>query len=338
MPSKALFACLAGLFLCGCQAASGLDPLEARLEKLRSRWHVPGMSAAIVQEGRVIWSHGFGSADVENKTPATPETVYHLASLTKPFAATVLLQLVEEGRLNLDAPVSEFGIELAGEGVVRVRHLLNHTSEGVPGEKFRYSGNRFALLDKVIDGVTGRGFAAELQHRILDPLELENTCPNPLNPPACKAAGRDPTVYLPRLAAAYDLQGKPLNHPTYFVTAAGLVSTVADVAKFSEALDDGRLLRPESLALAYTPETGGDGKPLAYGLGWFVQPRESGPIVWHYGWGVGNSTLIIKAPHRKLTFILLGNSEGLSRKFDMGRDNNVLRSPFARAFIEALGL
>src|SRR6187549_3581284 len=125
---------------------------EKRLEQLREESSIPGMAAAVARGDRIIWQRGFGYADVEHRIPATPRTSFHLASLTKPFAATVLMRLVEEGKLSLDAPVSTFGIDLSSPGTIRVRHLLSHTSEGHPGAEFRYNGDRFALLDKVIFG------------------------------------------------------------------------------------------------------------------------------------------------------------------------------------------
>lgn len=313
--------------------------LEAGLERLRARWKVPGMAAGVARNGQIVWMKGFGYGDLEARQPVTPDTVFHLASLTKPFAAVVLLQLVESGQLDLDAPVASFGIDLKADGVIRVRHLLTHTSEGVPGDVYRYSGNRFAELDKVLRGVTQKSFAQLVGERVLTPLELTNTSPNPLNPDACKAAGRDADVFLKRSARGYAFDGKtPVEYPKHFVTAAGLVSTVGDLLRFSVALDDDRLLRPETRQMAFSPARSSKGKTLPYGLGWFIQERNGVKLIWHYGWDRANSTLIVKVPERDTTFVLLGNSEALSRKFDLGRDEEVTRSPFAREFLRSIGL
>lgn len=320
-------------------AAPNVQELQSRLEALRVRWDIPGMSAAIAQDGAILWARGFGYADVAAHRPATPDTVYHLASLTKPFAAVVLLQLVHEERLNLDAPVSEFGVQLNSEGVIRVRHLLSHTSEGVPGETYRYNGTRFGQLDKILTGVTGQSFATEVTRRILQPLALTNTCPNPHSPDACREAGRDAVEFAHRLAQGYEPDGvSPVDYQRHFVTAAGLVSTVGDMIRFSAALDDGRLLPVEMRRIAYAPAVTSTGKSLPYGIGWFVQDRRGVQVLWHYGWWVGGSSLIVKIPDRGLTFVLLANSDGLSRKFGLGRDNDVRRSPFARAFLDAYEL
>lgn len=152
--------------------------LEVQLESIRQELKIPALSAAIVKDQRVVWAKGFGFADLENKVPASEHTPYHLASLTKTFASTILMQLVQEGRVKLDDPVSKYGINLESEGVIRVRHLLSHTSEGNPGEQYRYNGNRFAELDKVVQRASGKSFGELLIANILDPLGMTETAPN----------------------------------------------------------------------------------------------------------------------------------------------------------------
>lgn len=152
--------------------------LEQRLDSIRQQLKIPAMSCAIVKDQRIVWAKGFGYADVENKIPATEHTSYHLASLTKTFASTILMQLVQEGKVQLEDPVSKYGILLESEGVIRVKHLFSHTSEGNPGENYSYNGNRFAELDKVIQKATGKSFGELLIANILDPLDLKETAPN----------------------------------------------------------------------------------------------------------------------------------------------------------------
>src|ERR1044072_5827679 len=158
--------------------AERIARLETLLENIRQELKIPAYSAAIVKDQKVLWAKGFGYADVENKIPATEHTPYHLASLTKTFASTILMQLVQEGKIKLDDPVSKYGITLESAGIIRVRHLLSHTSEGNPGEQYRYNGNRFSELDKVIQGATGKSFGELLIANILEPLGMNETAPN----------------------------------------------------------------------------------------------------------------------------------------------------------------
>jgi CubicO group peptidase (beta-lactamase class C family) len=141
-------------------------------------------------------------------------------------------------------------------------------------------------------GVTQKSFAQLVSERVLTPLELTNTSPNPLKPEACKAAGRDADLFLRRSARGYAFDGKtPVEYPRHFVTAAGLVSTVGDMLRFSRALDNDRLLRPETRRTAFAPARTAKGKPLPYGLGWFIQELNGVKLIWHYG--------RVDAEHRK---------------------------------------
>jgi len=152
--------------------------LENSLEALRQDLKIPALSAAVVKDQKVLWARGFGYADVERKIPATEHTPYHLASLTKTFASTVVMRLVQEGKISLDDPVSKYGINLEANGVIRVKHLLSHTSEGTPGEHYSYNGNRFGELDKVIERAAGKSFGELLIADILEPLGMSETAPN----------------------------------------------------------------------------------------------------------------------------------------------------------------
>src|SRR5687768_6892295 len=162
----------------GSSISARVARLETQLESLRQELKIPAYSAAIVKDQKVIWAKGFGYADLENKIPATEHTPYHLASLTKTFGSTILMQLVQDGKIKLDDPVSRYGITLESDGVIRVRHLLSHTSEGNPGERYSYNGNRFAELDKVVQRASGKSFGELLIANILEPLGMDETAPN----------------------------------------------------------------------------------------------------------------------------------------------------------------
>jgi CubicO group peptidase (beta-lactamase class C family) len=186
--------------------AKRLARLEALLEAIRQELKIPAYSAAVVKDQKVIWARGFGYADLERKVPATEHTAYHLASLTKTFASTVLMKLVQDGKVKLDDPVSKYGITLESDGVIRVRHLLSHTSEGNPGERYSYNGNRFGELDKVIQKATGKSFAELLIADILEPLGMSETAPSmPEEPDTKPPGGGDPKAEAEVKAALTDL-------------------------------------------------------------------------------------------------------------------------------------
>ena len=109
-------------------SVGSLPDAERELESLRARSRIPGMSAAIAEGDRVIWARGFGIANTERGIQAGPDTIYPLASLTKPYGSTVILQLVQDDLVRLDDPASKYGIEMERSAPVTIRHLLSHTS------------------------------------------------------------------------------------------------------------------------------------------------------------------------------------------------------------------
>jgi len=314
-----------------------LTGFAARLDTLRVGLRVPGMAAAMGRDGAVIWTQGFGQADVDAGRPATGRTPFHLASLTKPFAATILMQLVEQGLVGLDDPVSRYGVELSSPGTIRVRHLLTHTSEGIPGSAYAYSGNRFAYLDQVIERASGRTFASLLQERILGPLGLGDTAPNPRAEQAFAVTGMDRAGFEARMAAGYALQGgriTRLEHPDYFGVSAGLVASAEDMVRFSLAVDEGRFLEAGTWSQVFTPALSNSGATLPYGLGWFILEHEGVVLQWHYGHWTTNSSLIVRVPEERLTFVVVANTPQVSAAYGLGGDNDVLRSDVARLFVD----
>jgi CubicO group peptidase (beta-lactamase class C family) len=328
---------------------STLGEFELQLEALRVRLAIPGMSAAIAHDGDIIWAAGFGHADSERGVPADTHSVYQLASLTKPYAATVALQLVDEGLLDLDAPLNELGVEMDGGDAIRVWHVLSHTTTSPPGTAYRYDAWLYGELGTVIAGVTGRPFSVELAERVIRPLGLRHTGPNPHDARGALAeSGLDSSVIKGNLVTGYarawgrrmwptGLLGpmRPMDHPTAFHSSAGLVASAPDVARFSMALDEGRLLSDSLQARAWSPIVTQAGDTLPHGLGWFVQDHDGVRLLWYYGHWFGSSSLIVKVPERRLTFVVLANSDGLSRWRSLGDHGDVLRSPAARLFLAA---
>jgi len=333
---------------------AALIQFEQELEHLRQTLKIPGMSAAVVQDQQVLWAKGFGFADRENQVEADPDTPYHLASVTKPIAATQLMQLVEDGRLSLDDPVAKFGVDVESQGEVLVRHLLTHTSSGSPGKKHIYDGNRYALLGAVIEGVSGESISKQLSENILQPTEMNSTAPNPIPwwgdnmkvgweafkslTGIGKAYGSFPNVYA-GLAKPYqfdqDFNIIDGSYEIYFSPAAGLLASVIDLAKFDIALDQNVLLSPEIKETMFEPavSTYRNSTDLKYGLGWYTQCYNSTRMIWHAGrWPPSVSALYVKFPDEDLTFIILANTDNLSTPFRCLGNGDVLCSTLALNF------
>ncbi len=304
-----------------------LVALEADLSEMYENLRMAGMAAGILRGRELMWFKGYGFADLAEKTPVTRDTPFHLASLTKTFASTLLMQLVEQGKLDLDTPAATFGIDLKSRGTITVRHLFSHTSGGKPGGRYRYDGSRFGQLDRVLKQITGRSFKANLDEIVIRPLDLKNT-------------GDMNDALETKLASPYQLSKSgalvPGKYPTSFGSSAGLVASVSDYAMYIVGLKENRFLRPQTQALAFTPSKSNSGRDLPYGLGWFVETIEGTKVIWHYGYWDSISTLVLMVPEKDLTFLAFANSDALSRGFDLGR-GRIIKSPAGLVFLENFG-
>jgi CubicO group peptidase (beta-lactamase class C family) len=324
--------------------AQSLATFERELDALRQELKIPGLSAAVVKDGELVWARGLGFADVENRILAAAETPYHLASVTKPFAALVIMQLVQDGKLSLDDPVSRYGVTLPEGDAVTVRHLMSHTSAGTPGARFRYDGARYGLLSQVVLAATGRSLQDWLFERILSPLGMDDTAPAP--PTTCAGLPFAPAcerVYA-AIARPYLLDGElnpvPGFYQDSFNAGAGLVSTVVDLARFDAALDANTLVTAATKEQMFRPTVSTSGQKLPYGLGWFTQSYRGTRLIWHTGYSPpSTSALFLKLPEQGLTFVVLANTDGLSRPFGAAMGGgDVLGSLVAVTFYKHLVL
>jgi CubicO group peptidase (beta-lactamase class C family) len=331
-----------------------LDRFERQVNGLRALLKIPGMSAAIVKDQKVLWAKGFGFADLENRIPVTPDTVFHLASITKTFAATLILQLVDQGKLDLDEPMSRYSGDFKDDSV-KIKHLLSHTSQGTPGERFQYSGNRYGNLKAVIEKKHGKPFLKVAVETFFDPLGMSSTVP--YHHVVADAEKWRPSLgqghldrykhNLSRLSPGYTLYGDheiipvPYPLPGYVGASAGFLSTVLDMAKYDAAIDRHVFLKKETQEKAWTAFVSNSAKRLPYGLGWFVMDYHGLKLTWHTGhWGTGFSALYLKVPEKNVTLVLLANSEALiDHQYRIGQlmvddvVNNVFAANFLRLFV-----
>ena len=319
--------------------------LERYLEGLRGQLGIPGLSAVLVQDGRVVWEHGFGLQDVGSRVAASVDTPYPIASVTKTFTSVLLLRCVERGTLDLDEPIRRYTTAIP-EPTATVRHVLTHMSAGTPGAQFRYDGDRYSALTAVVEACWGAPYRLVLAREILDRLGMQDSVPgHDLENAEPGVAGLfDPRALdrylrtLSRIAQPYvtDSKGRAAKSsfpPRAINASAGLVSTARDLAIYDRGLSEHLLLRAETQEQAWTPARTTAGQPIPYGLGWFVQSIDGERVVWHYGlWGRAFSSLLLKVPSRRVTLILVANSDGLSAAFPLAA-GDVRVSPFAATFL-----
>ena len=326
------------------QAAASLkfSLFDRYLESLRQQAGIPGLSAVIVQERRIVWERVAGSANVEESIPVLPITTFVVGDLTQTFAAVLLMQCVERGTLGLNESMRRW-TPLIPDASATVRQVLLHISE--PPNLFKYNPSRYATLAQVIEGCGQQPYRKLLAEEILDPLGMIDSVPgqdlgNPLSPARTLFEEEKLQQYssaLRRVAVPYklDKRGRPTRTeytPTGINAAIGLVTTARDLSRFDAALDDFQLLLPETVAFTRTNAVAGT-VTLPVGYGWFVQQFEGRQVVWRFA-AVPDaySSLIVKIPEREVTLILLANSEGLSAPFAL-EQGDVTTSLFARLFL-----
>ncbi len=344
-----------------------IQTFQDEIDRLRKDNGIPGMSVAVIKDQQIVFAKGFGLADIENRILATADTPFNIASLSKPFAAAILMKLVEKGRLDLDTAIAdtlkntdftysvgtfhgytnvcrkikEFSRDPNFEYAfllknyrcdresITIRHHFTHTAQGKPGENYRYNGFLFGFLSLVAEEVSGKPYPALLVDHIIAPLEMTNTIPSTTEEHRDRILAKRAKYY----RVGFGGEFKPSSYPVTLSSSAGIVTTVQDMAKFDVAMDRNLIVSADSKAKMFSETISNMGKPLPYGLGWFVQEHAGAKLVWHYGWAPkAYSSLILKVPEKDVTFILFANSEGASADYHLGR-GDVLRSPFAVSFL-----
>jgi CubicO group peptidase (beta-lactamase class C family) len=309
------------------------------VESLRSQAGIPGLAAVIVDNTDIIWERAFGKQDIARSIATRTDTPFHLDDLTQVWTATLVLRCVEEGRLSLDDPIGQYA-PASSEPNATLRQLLTFTT-GPPGNLvFAYNPNRLDPLQFAVQACTGVSFRESLANQ-LDLLAMVDSVPGPdvihLMPAADgfpdPAAVARYTSVLARLATPY--AGSSVSHysATTLTPESGLISTVLDMAQFFLGLWQGVLLRPDTIAVAWSPPLSGTGQPLPHGIGWFVQSYNGQTVVWQFGAGDnGSSSMAVSLPGRGLTLLMLANSTGLVKPFPLA-GGDLTTSPFGRLFL-----
>jgi CubicO group peptidase (beta-lactamase class C family) len=297
----------------------------------------PGASVVVIHDGQVALQRAYGLADLDQRAPATPESSYRLASLTKQFTATAILLLVQDGKLRLDDRVVDV---LPGFPPylreVRIQHLLQHTS-GIwdyedfvpaaqtvqvkdrdvldllsrtertyfpPGTAVRYSNSGYAVLALVVQHVSGMSFARFLHERVFVPSGMPST-----------VAHEEGVSTVPRRAYGYAVgpQGfipRDQSNTSAVLGDGGIYTSVVDLVAWDRALDSHGLVSAQTQTLAWTPPTLPDGKASTYGFGWFVDEDGGRKRLSHHGETCGFTNAIVKYPEQRLTVIVLTNRAG----------------------------
>jgi CubicO group peptidase (beta-lactamase class C family) len=283
-----------------------------------------------------VWVKGYGYADLENKSPAKAESAYRLASVTKPMTALAILQLVEKGKINLDAEVQTYVPYFPKKPwPITVRQVLGHlggishyknpanelhikehrsTREAIaifenfdlvaePGTRYSYSSYGYNLLGAIIEAASGMSYGDYMKQNIWQPLGMTNTRMD------------DPLEVIPNRVRGYQLvNGQVKNSELIDISsrfaAGGTRSTVPDLLKFAKGIIDGRVLKSDTMETMATSMSTRAGRLTNYGMGWETSPYNGRYIITHSGGQQETRTLLYILPTRKLALAVAVNFEG----------------------------
>ena len=317
-----------------------------KLDKLISAYAEYGQfngSVLVAEKGKVIYKKGFGLADMEWNIPNQPDTKHRLGSITKQFTSMLIMQLVEQGKLKLDVPISTYLPDYPRKNgnVITIHQLLTHSSgipnmtsfpgflknvsrnaysplqlvnmsadstlQFKPGERFAYSNSGYLLLGYIIEKVTGRSYEQLLQENIFTPLKMNNT-------------GYDHhETLLKNRARGYEKNGRRYVNADFIdmsvpYAAGALYSTVEDLYLWDQALYGNQLLRKENMDLLFAKHIPSGGGHYGYGWGMGEMPlgntAERIETIGHGGGINGFNTQLTRIPSDKSFIVLLNNTGG----------------------------
>jgi serine beta-lactamase-like protein LACTB len=305
------------------------------LRDVLAKERIPGISAAVAIDGRIVWAEGFGFADLENKVPLTMTSRMRIASISKSLTAAAVGQLVEQGKLDLDAPVQTYvpsfpakpwpitTRQLAGH-LAGIRHYRQGEFESMraypgvvpalaifkddtlrarPGTRYLYSTYGFNLVSASVEGASGEPFLTYMQRHVFAPLGMTRT------------TGEFVDSLIPERSRYYlrDSAGPIVNAPyvdnSNKWAGGGFLSTPSDLVTFGSAFLKPGFLKSETIALLWKSQQTSDGKPTGYAIGFRTAVDSAGRrIVSHSGGAMAANSLLLIYPAEKLVVAVITNT------------------------------
>ena len=308
-----------------------IDSIKSKISETVERLKYPGLAVAIYKDD-FFWAEGFGFANLEHKVPATKETAYRLASVTKPMTAIAILQLAEKGKLDLDDLVQKYVPTFPEKKwPVTIRQLLGHlggishykeepelhikshydTEKSLsifkdfplvaePGTKYNYTSYGYNLLGAVIEGASEISYGKYLKENIWGPTGMLNTHMD---------VAAD---IIPNRASGYQVDGTRLINCEFVdmssrFASGGVLSSVEDMVTLCKALDEGELLNSYSQVQMYKNMKLKEGLLSEYAMGWKVEFKSGTWMVSHGGSQMGTSTILVRSPGDQFALAIFCN-------------------------------
>src|SRR5262245_12383493 len=315
--------------------------LEPKIKDVIQKGKLPGFAIGVVRNGKLIYTKGFGVAKLGTTTPVTPRSLFHMASVTKTFVATAVMQLVGQGKIDLDAPVTKylpyFKMDDERYRDIRIRQMLSHTSgipdttnyhwdkpeydDGAlerfvrsvanqklvftPGERFAYSNAAYETLGDVIAKVSGESFEDYVQHHILTPLGMKDST-------LLVREANPQLLTSPHVAQGGQIVvSKIFPYNRAHSPSSTLYSSIEDMSRWVIAnlnrgeLDGCRILKRETIDTMWRPVT--DAFNLKEGISWFTAEQLGHRLVLHSGGDVGFISTVMLAPDDGVGVVAMSN-------------------------------
>ena len=317
--------------------------IEAAVSRFMASTHVPGLSVAVVEDGKYEWAAGFGFADLENNVPASEHTLFRLASISKSLTAVGAMELWERGKLELDSPVQKYcpsfpqkpapittrqvmghlgGIRhyksesQEDPEVGNTKHFDNPIQAGLdffkndslvadPGSHFHYSTQGYTVVGCVIEGASGSSYVDYMRQNVLLPAGMEHT---QIDDRFAIISYRTRFYQKTKSGA---VQNADFLDSSYKIPGGGWLSSAEDMAHFEVAVLDDKLIKRTTRDLMWTPLKPTDGSQDNYGLGWGTVDKDGVRGVGHSGGQQGTSTYFIVAPEHRAGVVVLTNMDDL---------------------------
>lgn len=323
------------------------DAIERARDQMRAsvaEQNLPGLSIAVGMNGEIVWAEGFGWADIDRRSPVTPVTRFRIGTASTALTSAAAGLLIEQQRLALDDEIQKHVPEFPRkQWPVTVRQLMAHTagirsdggdegplfgeqcerpSDGVrlvadgdlrfePGTDYRFSNYGWIMISAAIEAASGEPFLAFMQKHIFSPLRMDDTLPDSLTETIQDRA----TAYFPKFAADPRYGPDPMRdiNLSCYAGASVFMSTPSDLVRFAMAINSGKLLRPDTVALLQTSQRLTTGTETGYGLGWDLETVTvaGAPARWigHDGDVLGgNTATLVTFPDRGLVVSVLSNT------------------------------
>lgn len=319
--------------------------LGNEIDKLLSEQFKPGetgCAALVAIKGQIVYKKAFGMANLELNVPMQPDMIFRIGSITKQFTAIAILQLFEQGKLDLQDDITKFIPDYPTQGYkITVEHLLTHTSgiksytsvpefaqyaridktllevinifknqpmEFAPGTKWNYNNSGYFLLGYIIEKVSGKTYPQYIEDNFFKPLGMTNSC-----------FGSDTRIIKNR-AAGYQAADSGVANAEIMsmkipFSAGSVQSTVEDLYKWNQALHSYKLVKKETLDKAFTEYKLVNGKGTGYGYGWFLSQLQGSPTIEHGGGINGFLTNAIYLPTEDVFVAVFSNSTSKAPDF-----------------------